>query len=487
MSIGLVSATSKNVDESVQEESSVEFRMRIEDLIKEVGRLIEQAEELLEEVEDSGLDVQIYREILDSGLSKYEEGVELYMLGDYNRAFSSLMYAKTRVQIVIRALHGTVDVVQIEDEEELRNELRMLEEKYLYLRSIVEQGVYNESVKDMIIQLEDLINRAKELIDKNVRAAYSIMEKARNLALQIEEAIGGDVHVTTTQSAMKDTKKDVRSSTQTLEEPHIILENNFTSTASFKTLKNKTIDRVEVGLEKSDGSFKVVVEQIERLIDYGNGTFLIVREKIVAVGNKTTISISKELFLGENRSINIGQVSVEQDQSLLGAFFKISLREPEVIRLDQAIEAQIIQAERNKVKVRLKAPDNFPGKLFIIEISPELIDLQNIMSFNLTVNGEEAIMASSLLDLASGTYDRPAYVFVVSAEGVQILLYIPHFSEYVVEITAVLQKILEVFRETLNQVFSRPVMVATTIIATIILLSSAAITLYQKKTLSKVR
>ncbi|MCS7125843.1 MAG: hypothetical protein NZ929_02905 [Aigarchaeota archaeon] len=487
MSTGLVTATDNDVSVGIVEAPNEGLKIRVESLLKEVKEMIEYAEELIEQAGDIGINIQIYREILETASSKYDEALELYRDGDYNKAFSVLMYAKTRAQIVIRSIQGLVGGGPIGVEEELNNELKHLENKYKHLKSLVEQGAYDKSLRDLLKQLEDLLNKAQEMMNKNIHGVYSILEKIRSLINQVEDIVGEKITTTITQTVEEETRRNIETVKTLPTPPHTIVETRPTFTTLPQEFKNKTRGEVEVGLEKRNGTYRVVVERVEHVVDYGNGTILIVRERVISIGNKTTISISKELLLGKNESKSVAQVSIEHNQSIVGAFFKISSEKHEVLTVDQKIEAHVIQVERNRVKVRLKAPDNFPGKLFIIEISPEIVDLQNIMNFNLTVNGEEAILASSLLDLASGAYDRPAYVFIISSKGVQILLYIPHFSEYIVEINAVLQKILELFKESLNQIFSKPMVIATTIIATIILLSSATITLRQKKILSKLK
>jgi tetratricopeptide (TPR) repeat protein len=491
-SIGLVTASSQDNFSSSLMSSDRISRSRVESLLKEVEELLDEARKTIDQAEDAGLDVQIYRGVFEAAQAKYQEGLELYNNGDYDKAFSTLIYVKTRVQIIIKALQGVVgEKPSVKPSIQMvENKLKSLEDKYEELESTVIQQTELESLEDQLKQAYELIAKAKEILDVNYQAAYSLLMKAEDILKQVEEAIIVSSHTTS-----RVTKTEVEASPVVVQPtPKTTITESTLSTftsilqPSATELETTQIGEVNIELEKKDGEYKVVVEHVERLIRYENGTVLINREKIVTVGDKTIVSISKELVYGKNESRSIGQVSVEREQNIVGAWLKVSMNAPpEIYNLDKVIEAQIVEAEKNRVRIRLKAPDNTSGKLFIIELSPELVDIENILGFNLTVNSEKAILASSLLDLASGIYDQPAYVFVISAKGVQILLYIPHFSEYIIEINAIIQRILEVFKENLQRIFTIQAATYATIVATIILITSTAIMTYQKKYLHKIK
>lgn len=483
-----VLATASSKDDSF---TTIEktLKNKVENLLEEVRELLDEAKQAVEKAEDTGLDTGIYKEILETAETKYREGVEFYKEGDYDKAFSTLVYAKTRIQMIIRVLQGVVgEKTSVKPTiQEVEDKLESLKKKYEELEMVVIRSTEQESLEKLLGQARDLINRAEGILDKNPQTAYSMLIRAETILRQVEETL--TVSRTTVLTRETETPPSFTQSTiQTTMTENTISTTTYAQQSSFIESEANREGEVNIELEKRDGEYRVVVEHVEYLIQYENGTVLISREKIVTVGNKTVVSISKELVYGRNESRNIGQVSLEREQNIVGAWFKIFKDSPpEVHRLDEAVEAQIMEVEKNRVRVRLRAPDNTPGRLFIIELSPELVDLENIMGFNLTVNDETAILASSLLDLASGIYDEPAYVFIISARGIQILLYIPHFSEYIVEINAVVQKALEAFRETLQRIFTTQVAAYTTITATIILIASTAIIVNQKKRLQKIK
>ncbi|MEM0275394.1 MAG: hypothetical protein QXE67_04010, partial [Nitrososphaerota archaeon] len=196
--------------------------------------------------------------------------------------------------------------------------------------------------------------------------------------------------------------------------------------------------------------------------------------------------ISKELIVSGNKSIDIGNMSLEKDQSLVGALFKISLDKPQIIRVDPDIETEIINVEKNSIAIKLRAPEGFTGRLFVIDLYPDVIDLENLAGLNVTINNQEAIMATSIIDLAMEIYDQPAYVFVVSAKGVQILLYIPHFSEYTVYVNAILQNIGQAIQKLLQQIINMETMFTATITTTIIIILSTILIMREKKRIQKI-
>lgn len=491
ISTGLVTASRQDALFNSSEPSDRVSKSKIESLLREVDELVEEAREAIEQAESAGLDVKIYGELLEGAISKYQQGLEFYDRGEYDRAFSTLIYVKTRVLIIVNALRrisGDYSLLRL-PRQEIEEKLKLLKEKYEALKSEVSGSDSRESLEKQLREASELISKAEDILSVSSQAAYSLLIKAEDILRQVEEEIGKVLRtVTSVSTAIVDASSTIEPTAQTILTDHetIVVATSSTSYPPQKA-ENITSGEVNIELVKKDGEYKVIVEHIDRLIQYENGTALIVREKIVTVGNKTIVSISKELVYGSNEPRSIGQVSVEREQNLIGAWVKVSKNtHPEIYRIDEVIEAEVVNFEKNRVRVRLKAPDNTTGRLFVIELSPDLVDLQNIIGFNLTVNGESAILASSLLDLASETYDQPAYLFILSAKGVQVLLYLPHFSEYIVEINAILQEIFKVFHENLQKIFTPQATTYATVIATIIMLASTALTIHQKRYLKKI-
>ena len=56
---------------------------------------------------------------------------------------------------------------------------------------------------------------------------------------------------------------------------------------------------------------------------------------------------------------------------------------------------------RNRLRLRVEAPNGTSGRILVIQLKPDILDLDRIKEFKVLVNGREAILATSILDLAS--------------------------------------------------------------------------------------
>ncbi|MEM2733070.1 MAG: hypothetical protein QXM66_06145, partial [Nitrososphaerota archaeon] len=70
--------------------------------------------------------------------------------------------------------------------------------------------------------------------------------------------------------------------------------------------------------------------------------------------------------------------------------------------------------------------------------------------------------------------------------GVQILLYIPHFSEYTVYVNAILQNIGQAIQKLLQQIINMETMFTATITTTIIIILSTILIMREKKRIQKI-
>lgn len=447
------------------------LRERVKKMIVDIGGEIEYVDVLIIEVEKMGVDVRVYKDFLKTAIDVYSEAIKLYEEGVYGEAFSKLIYVKTRIQLIVKTLEKFTGEHKPRLElpsEDVHERLTVLEGRLRKLEEVVEKTLgIDESVWNRINQIKNLLDKARELTHGKPELASKILDKVEDLLNQVFEEISREETITTT------TLRKITETTQR------VFSREYVET---ELLGKKNMS---ISLRESEEGYNIVVEYVERRIEFENGTVLVIKENIVTRGGKTTISISKELIVSGNKSVDVGGVSLEKDQSLVGALFKISLDKPQIIRLDQEIETEIINVEKNRIAIKLRAPEGFTGRLFVIDLYPDVIDLENLAGLNVTINDREALMATSIIDLAMEIYDQPAYVFVVSARGVQILLYIPHFSEYTVQVNAILQNIGQAIQKLLQQIINMETMFAATITTTIIIALSTILIIREKKRIQK--
>lgn len=485
------------------------FKEKARKAIERAQDLIGKARELVAKAEETGIDISDYRDLLEEAEKKLAEAEKLLEEGEAEEAFSTAMSAQAVARIIVEAVKKLLGAVAVEGgtAEELKKVLEELEEK---LDELVEKarelGYSSEALDELVDYAEKLLEDAWNTVSQNLEATQMIVEELKDVLAEIEELIKGFTATTTTTETSAETTAPTTTTSvkTTVKGSETYFEETSTTTATTAPPATTTAETAETTTEEEaaetgetevkvevsggDQEVKVVVEQVERKIRYENGTTLIIREKVTVVGNRTIVTLSKELVVerdgGEVKPIN--KVSLEQNQSLVGAVIKVKAIKPQLIKIDQSLSVKVLEVKKNRLSIRLEAPDGTPGRLFVLELSPDTIDLQNLLGFKLTVNGEEAVLASSLLDLASGVYDEPAYVYIISAEGAQILLYIPHFSEYLVEVTGIIQQAAEALAQTMKQILNTPTLTLATITATIILVAAAAITASQRRLLRRI-
>ncbi len=94
------------------------------------------------------------------------------------------------------------------------------------------------------------------------------------------------------------------------------------------------------------------------------------------------------------------------------------------------------------LKLRVYGPDGLGPRIVIIQLDAGAIRLAGEDGLVVTVNGEEAKLADSIYDLLAGVSEEPTYVLIKAASGYQVMVYFPHFSEYIVELKAIMMRAL---------------------------------------------
>ena len=161
------------------------------------------------------------------------------------------------------------------------------------------------------------------------------------------------------------------------------------------------------------------------------------------------------------------EIVMEVNQSLIGAIINVTTENVTLVKTCEDLKIKLMKLDRVRIRFSVEAPEKTCRKIFLIKLDSEIFSIDKLEDVKVYVNGSEAVLALSLLDLASGVYDEPAYIFIISSKGVSVLIYIPHFSSYTIDVVAVFKQASSL-RTVLMKILTRETFAITTIVATII-------------------
>ncbi|RLG09450.1 MAG: hypothetical protein DRN68_01525 [Thaumarchaeota archaeon] len=466
--------------------------------IDEASEIIAEAKELLEEAKESGLPTSMMEELLNSA-EQFLEKAKQSLNDAPEKALSLAMHAKSLAKIVIngvkkllsQATQIHVNKTSTESRcKKFREILENLTRRALTLRSrlsnLTIMNLNMSEIQSTLSQAFELINETLSSINAGEIPANieKILKEIQRILDEVEDEIESMIEtMTSTTFKPSMTHTHIGGANKTINRSKIHTTKTMISRNATETRKIPRLNMTKIH-EKNETSFKQLTKvkeinitvaagrekmiQIEHYMTLksGAGGVSMVKEILITVGNKTIIKINKELTAG-NKSVT-NEIVVEKNQTIIGALIKVGKKNSSQVRLDLNLSVTTLDVERNRLKLRVGAPNGTSGRIIVIQLEPDVIDLNKIKKFKVLVNGKEAILASSILDLASEVYREPAYVFVISSKGASILLYIPHFSDYTIEILGVIEAIKSILTDALSKTLTRDLLITSTVAATII-------------------
>ena len=473
-----------------------QLRDRARQAIDEASEMIAEAKRLLEEARELGLSTSMLEELLNDAEQSLEKAKQ-FLDEIPQMALSKAMRAKSLAKFVINGVKkllrsaAQVHVNKTSTEsrfERFREILENLTKRALELRL----RLSNLTRMNLnVSRIQSTLNKTIELINETISSINAgevpedieeILERAEEVLDEVEDEIESMLEVvrsTTIKPPTPHTRigrvnKTVRRPSNVLTTKTVILPNTTMTIAVVNVTKirprieklNLTAKLKEINVTVTPGRKKTVRIEHYMTLEAGAGGLSMVKEILITVGNKTVIKICKEAAAG-NKSAK-SEVVIEKNQTVIGALVEVGRENSSQLRLDLNLSVRMLNVEKNRLRLRVEAPNGTSGRIIVIQLKPDILDLNRIKEFKVLVNGREAILASSILDLASEVYREPAYVFVISSRGASILLYIPHFSGYTIEILGVIEAIESILTDALSKTLTRDLLVISTITATII-------------------
>ena len=105
------------------------------------------------------------------------------------------------------------------------------------------------------------------------------------------------------------------------------------------------------------------------------------------------------------------------------------------------MKIELDDAKNNRVRVRVSA-DFEEGKVIVINVENEVLKFEELEDIKVYFDGEEIRMGKSE-EVINATGDEAVFVVAMDSEGAQFLVYIPHFSEHIIEIESLFEQMGE--------------------------------------------
>jgi len=419
---------------------------------------LEKAHDLLNELSGKNASTMIESDLIKDA-EKELENAELKLETDPMKSLTISKHVQALTKLIVHNLENKLKEAEkpaknMTKLSRLKKELETLRDKALKLLADLEQVAGEAGTEQIKEMLEDALSFIKEgSTSGNITSAAAKLEEAKNLISKSEDLLESIIS-NATKSAAATANKTAKEAEE-----------------------NLTKVEVSVNVSVSVGESEVNIEQTSMAKAPKSENVSITKTAVAASNNGTLITISKKIY-SANRSVE-ASISVEKNQSVLGGMMRIENGNVSSMIIYENFSLEPLKVEENRLKLKVEAPSGSPGKLLIIKLDSSTFHADEIDEIKVYVNGSEAILASSVLDLVSEVYDEPAYVFVISSEGVSVLIYLPHFSRYTIDVIGILKQAVTTLETALSQLLTRDTLVIATMTATIILMTAAL--LYTRK------
>jgi hypothetical protein len=183
---------------------------------------------------------------------------------------------------------------------------------------------------------------------------------------------------------------------------------------------SKDVLRVYLSEEKTRAADNSVVTTRKAFINLGK-TIIIQKETISNI--QPAEDQNKEVHLGYNTA--------------LGAVIELREESTNRITLDKTeydVAVKEFTFEQNSLRLLLSSNTSQSGRIIILDVDRGIARKYMQTEIAVKVDGKPAKLVDSVADLLSGKLDTPAYFLAITGKGLQIVLYIPQWSDKLVVI-----------------------------------------------------
>lgn len=218
-----------------------------------------------------------------------------------------------------------------------------------------------------------------------------------------------------------------------------------------KIVKSKSTLTDETGyynISYKKGSYKIIVSK---------GGYSTQQENInIWAGRETNLNFTlkqgpvsdllSKIVHNENREIIDEKIKEKKVGAELSIFYEENISDfQKYIVVYDEINISLLDVENGSISFLIDGDENITGKTIILNVDNELID--HLSNFSILYDGKEIQMADDLLDVLNPNNDgsNPEYTISIGANGTQIIISIPHFSQHHISISsAAIAEVIEI-------------------------------------------
>ncbi|HIQ30239.1 MAG TPA: hypothetical protein EYH45_06720 [Candidatus Caldiarchaeum subterraneum] len=386
--------------------------------IRKAENRINTASRLIQEAGENGLNIADLARSLTNARELLNQARELIENGNYEAAAELAETAENIAGDVIDRVKELREAAQELSEQraeaaetlsEVREELQRLEDR------ISQVAQNNTAINTLLQEIRDMLQSAQEVLDQNPVQAERLAKQAEELLDAVENMMEDIAREDETPEEMEEATVLNKTETRIVYDNGTVVERNIEIVAANNTI----IHKVKVSVE-TPGDVEIVVEK-----------------KIITVGNRTIYQeIRKEI---ENGQVSISIEKVLNTTSGLGAVVGIDVEQEDggdvrVVKVENDVTVKPVAVGSNELELEIAAPDGTGSRIIIVDVDRNLINVTNPAEVTVLVNNQPIELANRIDEILANTPKTPKYVVVIAADGVQVLLYIPHFSSYLVTI-----------------------------------------------------
>jgi len=126
-----------------------------------------------------------------------------------------------------------------------------------------------------------------------------------------------------------------------------------------------------------------------------------------------------------------------EDSKEIPSVVEVSSKEATITQLDSKFSVSVSRPGDNALSVSIAGANGTGPRVLLINLAKDAGALSSLGSLRVTYDGNKISQASSLSQVLSGTSTSPpSYIVLATSSGVQLLVFIPHFSSHLIELLA---------------------------------------------------
>jgi len=129
------------------------------------------------------------------------------------------------------------------------------------------------------------------------------------------------------------------------------------------------------------------------------------------------------------------EIKSAEDSKQIPAVVSVSGSGAALTQLDSKFSVSVSRPGDNQLSVSISGTNVTGPRLLLINVTKDAGALSNLGSLRVTYDGNQISEASSLSQIFSGTSTSPpSYLILATSSGVQLLVFIPHFSSHLIQL-----------------------------------------------------